>query len=108
MPPCFAALGSGQAIALAQRTLWKWYRVRVSQAEPLELPGRADPVTSLDQLLPVYDVQVEQATFGGAKVNRPAEVYGRWFLGNLAGEHSAAAVSPLGRRDAVANSSRTI
>lgn len=94
--PYFSILGSSGATTrnyiaeLAKKSVWKWYRIKT----PLELPGFGT-VDSLDQLLPILDVQLETVEENGLKRQKPAEVFGVFFENlNQTRTNSTDALSP--------------
>ncbi len=64
--------------ALAQQSVYRWFRVKT----PLELPGLKDEIEDLDRILPLEDVQVETMEVQGRRESRPPWVYGKFWMGH--------------------------
>ena len=59
---------------LAKLSVFRWYRIKV----PVEIPGFGQ-ITTIEQILPLEDEQVETVDEDGVKNNKPASVHGIWF-----------------------------
>lgn len=63
---------------LAQESVYRWFRIKT----PFRIPTIATPVTDVRRILPIESTQVEQWTFEGRRVDRPAWLYGEFWDGD--------------------------
>ncbi len=75
-----------------KQTIFRWYRIQVPATVPW-FPR----IDTLDYVLPLEPTQVDTRNEGPRKYQRPAVVYGRYFMDDWRADlgHNVAAVSPL-------------
>lgn len=89
--PYFLGITDLKARELATQTLWRWYRVKVPfqvllfdnpqpDSDPVLLPTT---ITSLMQITPLEDTQVDQEVENGQKRFKPAWIWGVWGTDSL-------------------------
>lgn len=76
----------GEEQDLAQKWIWRAYRIKVDEENPLTVPGfnsegyDGDPITDRNNVLPIFDTQVV-STVDRSEEYQPAIVYGKWLTG---------------------------
>lgn len=89
--PYFLGIKDLKARELAKQTLWRWYRVKVpfqvllfdnanAESDPVLQPFT---VTSLQQIAPLEDMQVDQEVENGQKQFKRAWIWGVWGTDSL-------------------------
>jgi hypothetical protein len=93
-PPFFNQVAAGKR-SLAQKSVFKYYRIKA----PLNVPGYEGPdgnrVDRLEQILPIETEQVKLVSENGQKANKPATVYGVWYHGGLNLANGSPSLAPL-------------
>ncbi len=93
-PPFFHQVAS-QSRALAQKSVFKYYRIRM----PATVPGYEGPngnlVEKLEQILPIETEQVKLVGQSGQKTNEPAVVFGVWHDGSFNLANTSQELAPL-------------
>jgi len=78
---------------LAQRTVFRCYRVKCDSSNPLDIPTADTTITDRD-LIQVSDIQAETKTVNGKEVQKDAIVYGIWFPNKNTLTNSVASLGP--------------
>ena len=76
--------------ALAKRSVFRYFRPRM----PAQIPGYGT-VESVDQLLPLNDVQVDAVDVAGRMEPKPSIVFGVWTSEGGSSENQAAELTPI-------------
>jgi hypothetical protein len=81
--------------SLAQKSVFRYYRVKMPLAVPGYEGSAGNQVERLEQILPIEDEQVEVNVENGQAANRPAAVFGVWFGESGDVVNSAPSLVPL-------------
>ncbi|HEX3725830.1 MAG TPA: hypothetical protein VHV08_06290, partial [Pirellulales bacterium] len=80
--------------ALAQKSVYKYYRIQTPHAIPGYDGPQGNQVETLEPILPIEDEQVATATENGQSANLPACVFGVWFPDTSDVTNTATALAP--------------
>lgn len=97
--PDFQSLADKELVQLAKMSVFRWYRIKASEAAPINLPGYG-LIKDLAQILPIESEQVDVGVIDGVVKNKPARAYGVWFVPNMGRlTNNVEELTPLGADD---------